>query len=142
MPRIVTLGGSQWKSKRQTPFLDLETRIRRARKAAQARTISATARVTRDEHERDGTAAKLKGQSLSEWCRETLLAAARGEAITPTFTEIVAIRQLLNSTLRAVACGDVMTPEAFQNELQGIRTSKHKAAAEVMQQYAATEAAR
>jgi len=51
----------------------------------------------------------------------------------------VAIRQLLNSALRHVACGDVMTPAAFQDELQGIRTSKHKAAAEVMQQYAMKE---
>ncbi|CAN5410542.1 hypothetical protein BH10ACI4_BH10ACI4_06420 [soil metagenome] len=124
-----------------TSFLDLETRIRRS-KGRTGRTISATARVTRDEQNEMERAAKLKGQSLSEWCRDTLLAAARGEAITPSFTEIVAIRQLLNSTLRAVACGDVMTPEAFQKELQGIRSTKHKAAAEVMQQYAATETAR
>ena len=71
-----------------------------------------------------------------------LLAAARGETVTPTFTEIVAIRQLLNSALRHVACGDVMTPAAFQDELQSIRTSKHKAAAEVMQQYTMTEGKR
>ncbi|RXH54045.1 hypothetical protein GRAN_5014 [Granulicella sibirica] len=69
-----------------------------------------------------------------------LLREARRLSVDPTFTEIVAIRQLLNSTLRSVACGAVMTPEAFQAELQGIRSSKHKAAAEVMQQYAATEA--
>jgi hypothetical protein len=53
---------------------------------------------------------------------------------------ISATAKLLNSTLRNVACGAVMTPEAFQTELQGIRSSKHKAAAEVMQQYAASEA--
>ena len=125
----------------QPSFLDLETRIRRS-KGRTGRTISATARVTRDEQNEMERAAKLKGQSLSEWCREVLLAAARGETITPTFTEIVAIRQLLNSTLRSIVCGDSMTPEAFQAELQGIRSSKHKAAAEVMQQYAATEAGR
>jgi hypothetical protein len=122
-------------------LLDLETRIRRS-KGRTGRTISATARVTRDEQIEMEDAARQKGQSLSEWCRETLLAAARGEVITPTFTEIVAIRQLLNSTLRHVACGTVMTPEAFQAELQGIRSSKHKAAVEVMQQYAPTESSR
>jgi hypothetical protein len=123
----------------QPSFLDVETRIRRSKGRA-GRTISATARVTRDEQNEMEAAAKQRGQSLSEWCREVLLAAARGEIITPIFTEIVAIRQLLNSTLRNVACGAVMTPEAFQAELQGIRSSKHRAAAEVMQQYAATEA--
>ncbi len=129
------------KDQTQPSFLDVETRIRRS-KGRSGRTISATARVTRDEQNEMVAAAKKRGQSLSEWCREVLLAAARGETITPTFTEIVAIRQLLNSTLRNVACGAVMTPEAFQAELQGIRSSKHKAAAEVMQQYAATEAGR
>jgi hypothetical protein len=122
----------------QPSFLDVETRIRRSKGRA-GRTISATARVTRDEQNEMEAAAKQRGQSLSEWCREVLLTAARGEAVTPLFTEIVAIRQLLNSTLRSVACGAVMTPEAFQAELQGIRSSKHKAATEVMQQYAATE---
>ncbi|ADV84509.1 plasmid mobilization protein [Terriglobus saanensis] len=124
----------------QPSFLGLQARVRRS-KGRTGRTISATARVTRDEQNEMEAAAKHRGQSLSEWCREVLLAAARGETITPLFTEIVAIRQLLNSTLRNVACGEVMTPQAFQAELQGIRLSKHKAAAEVMQQYAATEVA-
>lgn len=125
----------------QASLLNLEARIKRS-KGRTGRTISATAKVTRDEQNEMEAAAKQKGQSLSEWCREVLLAAARGETVTPTFTEIVAIRQLLNSALRHVACGAVMTPDAFQNELQGIRTSKHKAAVEVMQQYATTEAQR
>jgi len=122
----------------QVSLLNLEARIRRS-KGRTGRTISATAKVTRDEQNEMEAAAKQKGQSLSEWCRDVLLAAARGETVTPTFTEIVAIRQLLNSALRHVACGEVMTPTAFQDELQGIRTSKHKAAAEVMQQYAMKE---
>jgi len=125
----------------QVSLLNLEARIRRS-KGRTGRTISATAKVTRDEQNEMEAAAKQKGQSLSEWCRDVLLAAARGEAVTPTFTEIVAIRQLLNSALRHVACGDVMTPTAFQDELQGIRTSKHKAAVEVMQQYTMTEGKR
>jgi hypothetical protein len=119
----------------------LSDRIRRA-SGRLARRISATAKVTRDEHEELEAAASKSGKALGEWSRETLLAAARGETITPSFTEIVAIRQLLNSALRHVACGTVMTPEAFQAELQGIRSSKHKAAVEVMQQYAPTEAGR
>jgi hypothetical protein len=118
------------------PIADRQSRAQ----GRKARRHSATAKLTHDEHQQLEKAAKGEGKALSEWCREVLLAAARGETITPIFTEIVAIRQLLNSTLRNVACGAVMTPEAFQAELQGIRFSKHKAAAEVMQQYAAQEA--
>ena len=123
------------------PILNLETSIRRS-KGRTGRTISATARVTRDEQNEMEAAAKQKGQSLSEWCRETLLAAARGGSVTPTFTEVVAIRQLLNSALESIACGESVPREKFQSQLQAIRSTKHKAAAEVMQQYAATEAGR
>ena len=118
--------------------IPLADRIRRA-SGRHARRISATAKVTRDEHAELESAAIKAGKALGEWSRETLLAAARGEGVTPIFTEVVAIRQLLNSALRHVACGDVMTPTAFQDELQGIRTSKHRAAVEVMQQYTMKE---
>jgi hypothetical protein len=121
--------------------MNLEDSLRRAR-GRTARNYTASARVTKAEQNELEAAARTQGKALSEWSREALLAAARGEAITPSFTEIVAIRQLLNSALRHVACGSVMTPEAFQAELQGIRSSKHKAALEVMQQYAPTESSR
>ena len=118
-------------------LLDLSTRTRRS-KGRTGRTFSATAKVNRNELAELEAAAISEAKGLSEWCRETLLASARGETITPIFTEIVAIRQLLNAALRSLVCGDTMTPEAFQKELQTIRISKHKAAAEVMQQYANT----
>ena len=107
-----------------------------------ARRHSATAKLTRDEHLQLEKAAKSEGKALSEWCREALLAAARGEVVTPTFTEVVAIRQLLNSALESIVCGEQVTREKFQTQLQAIRSTKHKAAAEVMQQYAVTEAIR
>ena len=120
---------------------DIRDRLSRAQ-GRKARRYSATAKLTLDEHQQIERAAKSESKALSEWCRDSLLAAARGEVVTPLFTEIVAIRQLLNSTLRSLACGDTMTPEAFQKELHTIRNSKHKAAAEVMQQYAETEGSR
>ena len=116
-------------------------RLSRAR-GRKARRHSATAKLTRDEHLQLEKAAKSEGKALSEWCREALLAAARGEVVTPTFTEVVAIRQLLNSALESIACGEEVTREKFQTQLQAIRTTKHKAAAEVMQQYAVTESTR
>jgi len=119
----------------------IEDRLSRAQ-GRKARRHSATAKLTRDEHAQLEHAAKSEGKALSEWCREALLSTARGEVVTPTFTEVVAIRQLLNSALESIACGEAVTREKFQTDLQTIRKTKHKAAAEVMQQYAATEAGR
>jgi hypothetical protein len=122
-----------------SPEVNIEERHRRSNGRSSRHSV-VSVRLTRSEQAELERMAKVDRKALSEWCRDALLAAARGETVTPLFTEIVAIRQLLNSTLRNVACGAVMTPEAFQAELQGIRSSKHKAAAEVMQQYTAGEA--
>jgi hypothetical protein len=116
----------------------MEDRLRRA-PGRHARRISATAKVTRAEHTELEAASLKSGKALGEWSRETLLAAARGEVVTPTFTEVIAIRQLLNYALEFIACGDKVPRETFQKQLQTIRATKHKASAEMMQQYAARE---
>ncbi len=51
--------------------------------------------------------------------------------MSPVFTELVALRLLLNKALR----GDLARTEDFDAEVQAIRRTKHKAAAEVMQHY-------
>ncbi len=119
---------------KETNLIDFETRFRRSRGRG-GRTFSATAKVTREEHEELETAAKAEGKALGEWSREVLLASARRTIATPVFTEVIAMRRLLNSVLRALACGETMTPEAFHAEMQEIRITKHKAAEEIMQQY-------
>ena len=118
--------------------LDFEARFRRSR-GRSGRTFSATAKVTREEHNELEAAAKAEGKALGEWSREALLASARRTVPTPVFTEVIALRMLLNNVLRQIACGETMTPEAFSAQMHSVRASKHKAAEEVMQQYAATE---
>ena len=114
--------------------LNLEDSIRRST-GRTGRTFSATAKVTRKEMQELQAVAVSEGKGFSEWCRETLLSTARGHVITPEFTEIVAMRALLIATLRNLACGKVMTPEAFADELKAIRQNKHTSAAQLMQQY-------
>lgn len=121
-----------------TDSIDFAARFRRSR-GRSGRTFSATAKVTREEHNELEAAAKAEGKALGEWSRDALLASARRTVTTPVFTEVIAMRILLNTILRQVACGTLMTPEAFNAEMQSVRTSKHKAAEEVMQQYAARE---
>ena len=98
--------------------------------------------MTREEHDELEAAARSDGKALGEWSREVLLKAARASVADPVFTEIIAMRRLLNSVLRYVACGEMMTPSEFNAEMQEIRTTKHKAADEIIQQYAITEKTR
>jgi hypothetical protein len=138
---IGSFGATAMESHPSASILNLHERIRRS-KGRTGRTFSATAKVNRKEMNELEAAAIAQAKGFSEWCRETLLAAARNEVVTPTFTEVVAIRQLLNSALEAIACGEATTRERFQAQLQTIRSTKHRAAAEVMQQYAAMERSR
>lgn len=99
----------------------------------------ASARVTADElKELDGAAA-LDGKLFAEWAREVLLREARTPRADALFTEIVATRMLLNLVLKPLACGQVMTTEEFSGVLASVRTTKHKAATDVMEQYATAE---
>jgi hypothetical protein len=124
-----------------SPEINFEEHLRRAN-GRSSRHAVVSVRLTRNEQAELERMAKADRKALSEWCRDALLAAARGEVVTATFTEIVATRQLLNFALEAIACGDKPTRQAFQTQLQAIRSTKHKAAAEVMQQYAAKESTR
>lgn len=118
--------------------IDFAKRFQRSQ-GRSGRTFNTNAKVTKEEQTELETAARADGKALGEWSREVLLKAARGAIADPTFTEIIAMRRLLNSVLRFVACDEKMTPEAFNAEMQEIRQTKHKAAEEIMQQYATTE---
>ena len=120
---------------KQNDGIDFEHNLRRAR-GRDSRNYIASARVTKGEQQELEEAARLEGKALSEWCRETLLGVARRETVTPIFTEVVALRQLLNYALEQIASGKAIPTETFREEVQTIRKTKHKAAAEVMQQYA------
>ncbi len=122
-------------SQTTTNLLNLEEGIRRST-GRTGRTFSATAKVSRKEMNELQAVAVAQGKGFSEWCREVLLSAARGETVTPIFTEVLAIRMLLNRALR----GDLKTTEAFDAEVQAIRKEKHKAAEQVMQQYTTGQA--
>ena len=115
------------------PF-NFEERLTRS-KGRSSRNRMANARVTQTEHEELVAVAKAEGKALSEWAREVLLREARSARADALFTEIVAIRMLLNLVLKPLSCGEVMTPESFSAVLTNVRTTKHKAATDVMEQY-------
>ncbi len=118
--------------------LNFAERLTRS-KGRLSRNCMANARVTQAEQDELMAVAKHEGKALSEWAREVLLREARTPRADALFTEIVATRMLLNLVLKPLACGQLMTAEEFSGVLANVRTTKHKAATDVMEQYAAAE---
>ena len=81
-----------------------------------------------------------RGQLLSEWARECLLLAERGQRkegeSAALFTEVQALRLLLVNTLEPLLRGETMAPEQFKEMLRYVKTNKRKAAADMLASYA------
>ena len=118
------------------PPLAFEEQLRRSERRLPRKRVASTKVTSAELKELEQTAEK-DGKTISEWSREVLLKEARGLKKDPVFTELIAMRLLLNSVLRYVVCGEHMTQVAYNAEMQTIRLTKHKAAEEVMQQYTA-----
>ncbi len=121
----------------EKPF-SFEGRLSRS-KGRTGRDRVVSSRATADEHQELEAAAKAEGKALSEWSREVLLREARSPRLNALFTEVVATRMLLNLLLKPIACGKQITEEEFSGVLTNVRTSKRKAAGDVLQQYTAPE---
>ncbi len=118
--------------------ITMEQRLGRG-KIRESRSRSLGTKLTVKEERELVRAAEGEGKSASEWAREVLLREARTARTDALFTEIVATRMLLNLVLKPLACGQVMSAEDFSGVLTSVRTTKHKAATDVMEQYAAAE---
>ena len=118
--------------------LSFEGRLGRP-KGRRVRGKSAGARFTEDELKVMDAAANRDGKLFAEWARDVLLREASSSRADALFTEIVATRMLLNLVLKPLACGEVMSAEDFSGVLTNVRTTKHKAATDVMEQYATAD---
>ena len=111
--------------------------VRLARSAGRTgRDRMANARVTAKEQRELHEAARAQGKSLSEWAREVLLQEARRSTDDAVFTELVATRMLLVNLIKPLILGEKVSPTWITEAMGMVRREKHKAAQEVMQQYA------
>jgi len=115
--------------------IDFESRTSRSHGRA-GRTYVASAKVTRKEQEELERAAYKSGKSLSEWARDVLLHEARRFQDDAMFTELVATRMLLVNLIKPLILGEKVSPTWITEAMGMVRREKHKAAQEVMQQYA------
>jgi hypothetical protein len=118
-----------------TAPLDFSTRFRRS-EGRSGRTFAASVKLTKEELAEVEQAARAAQKAVGEYARDVLLREARSARVDPLFTEVVAIRMLLNYLLKPISCGERGTPESFAAVIADVRSTKHKAAADVMAQYA------
>ena len=103
------------------------------------RIIPASTKVNRAEQHLLQAAAKREGKAVSEWAREVLLSRAQsGDAELAVFTELIALRLLMNAVLRSVVIGKPLTEAQYQSLLTEVRQTKHVTAREVLSQYQRT----
>jgi hypothetical protein len=96
------------------------------------RTKSIGFKVSEEEYAQLETAARASGQTLGEWCRETILRGAASH--DPALAEIIGVRLLLVNVLGPIAAGERVTPERFNQLLDQISEAKHQLAAKLQQQ--------
>ena len=103
----------------------------------ESRSETVAFRFTRQEQRRVEKAAQAQAMTVSEWARDVLLREARSGGTDALFSEVIALRMMLANLLKPVCCGQSITPEAFDAQLQYVRNTKQQMAREVRQQYAA-----
>lgn len=114
--------------------LEIANRLQRSQ-GRTGRTHAVTTKVTQTEFCELTSAARTSNKAVGEWAREVLLREARGNRVDALFTEVVAMRMMLNKLLRPLVCGEAITPDEFTACIAMIRTTKQKVAQELMDQY-------
>jgi hypothetical protein len=100
------------------------------------RVRTASTKVTEAEFAELDAFASQRGQSLSEWIRQTILAEARSQRNTATtshlFTELVGIQLLLINTLGPLIRGERMTADQLNAILRQVQSTKARKAQELL----------
>lgn len=119
----------------ETTDLGIANRLSRSPERG-ARNQNVNARVSCRELDQFKAAARKQGKGLGEWARDALFQAAKEpDGTRAIFTELVALRMLLNNVLRPVALGEHMTPEAYAQVIAEVRSTKHDRAKDLLAQY-------
>ena len=100
------------------------------------RVKTASTKVTEAEFTELDAFASQRGQSVSEWIRQTILAEARSRNNTATtahlFTELVGIQLLLINTLGPLIRGERMTADHLNAILRQVQSTKGRKAQELL----------
>ena len=106
------------------------------REKAELRIRTASTKLTEAEFVELECFASQRGQSVSEWVRQTLLNEARSQGDSAMslhiFTELVGIQLLLMNTLGPLLRGERVTAEQLDALLRQVQSTKAKKAQELL----------
>jgi hypothetical protein len=112
----------------------VEALLPKPKKDLRARTAST--KVTDTEFAELGSYAYERGQSVSEWIRQTLLNEVRTQSNESMnrhiFTELVGVQLLLINTLGPLIRGETMTAEHLAAVFKQVQTTKGRKALELL----------
>lgn len=107
------------------------------------RTKTVSTKVSEEEFRHLEVAASKGGQSVSEWCREVLLASLNGQPANGSrrdagaetlMAEVVAMRAILLNVLFKLANGERITPQEMQRLIDRVDSEKVRKARERLEQ--------
>jgi len=118
-------------------ILDAQMTTKRGKiRGRESRNQTLTTKVTATEYRAVEGAASAEAKTTGEWLRDLALEAIAAQTAAGAekimLPEIVGVRLLLVNTLRSVAIGQTMTPEAFDKLLDQIGTAKHELAGKLL----------
>lgn len=100
------------------------------------RARTASTKVTDSEFAELDAFASQRGQSISEWIRQTLLSEVRNQRNSATtvhvFTELIGIQLLLMNTLGPLIRGEKLTAEHLDAIFRQVQSSKGRKAQEII----------
>ena len=107
----------------------------------ESRTQSIATRFTPSEEKALLKRAEAQGQNLREWAREVLLRETSASTVAASadqiLTEVVALQLFLTEALSPVVCGERMTSEQYDALLRNVKSTKCRAAKDVIARYLA-----
>lgn len=117
----------------RVPTRKLKGRTRRA--------VTLSTKITPQELELITAASEADGRALGEWAREVLLKAVHSPlpsiGAEHLLTEIVGLQLFLTNALTPVVRGEQISAEQYEELMRNVKTSKRRAAREVIAQYLA-----
>jgi hypothetical protein len=101
------------------------------------RSVTVSTKVSEEEYAQLEKQAEARGVTVSEWCREVLLAEReRGEEASPDtiLAEVLGVRMLLLNTINRLLRGEGMMPEELRKLIAHVDQEKYRKLAERVEQ--------
>ena len=124
-----------------TALTDVEHITTRKLKGRTRRAVTLSTKITPQELEQITAAAETDGRALGEWVREVLLTELHSPSTAlgagQLMTEIIGLQLFLTNALSPVVCGEHISAEQYEDLMRNVKTTKRRAAQEVIAQYIA-----